>query len=207
MLIVILLSNKDGEIMSKRPQEEIILKNKILEAVIPLFNENGLKFKMDDLATSLSMSKKTIYSVFPTKKSLLYEMVDYVFDLIHQNKEEIIFDNKIDTKEKLRKLLCSLGEKFENIDLSKLYELKDKYPGVYKKVAMRLETGWESTFKLMEENIKDGYFRNFNLHVFKLMMEVTLEQFFQKDFLLKNGLTYKEALDQVVDILLGGITA
>ena len=49
--------------------------------------------------------------------------------------------------------------------------------------------------------------RPFEIPIFKLMMESTLEQFFQSDVLVRSGLSYKQALDQVVDILLRGILA
>lgn len=38
------------------------------------------------------------------------------------------------------------------------------------------------------------------------MMEATLEQFFQRDVLVQNGISYHEALDEVVSILIDGIT-
>ena len=36
----------------------------VLEAAIKAFNQKGLKFTMDDIAKELSMSKKTIYTIF-----------------------------------------------------------------------------------------------------------------------------------------------
>ena len=44
------------------------LKGDILEATIQAFQKKGLKFTMDDLASLLGISKKTIYTVFPDKK-------------------------------------------------------------------------------------------------------------------------------------------
>ena len=55
------------------------LKGNILEATIKAFQKKGLKFTMDDLASLLGISKKTIYTVFPDKNSLVLEMVDIVF--------------------------------------------------------------------------------------------------------------------------------
>ncbi len=52
------------------------LKEKILEGTIKVFNQKGLKFTMDDLASELGMSKKTIYTVFKDKDSLFLAMVD-----------------------------------------------------------------------------------------------------------------------------------
>ena len=37
-------------------------KSRILEATLRVFNRKGLKFTMDDIASELSMSKKTIYT-------------------------------------------------------------------------------------------------------------------------------------------------
>lgn len=42
-------------------------------------SDKGLKFTMADLAKSLGMSKKTIYSFFETKEALLNDVVDYAF--------------------------------------------------------------------------------------------------------------------------------
>ena len=37
------------------------------------------------------------------------------------------------------------------------------------------------------------------------MFEATLEQFFQRDVLVENGITYNRALEEVVNILIDGI--
>ena len=46
------------------------LRETILEGTIQAFNKKGLKFTMDDIASLLGMSKKTIYTVFRDKESL-----------------------------------------------------------------------------------------------------------------------------------------
>ena len=51
-------------------------KEVILEGTIKAFNEKGLKFTMDDVAKILGMSKKTIYTVFRDKESMVLAMVD-----------------------------------------------------------------------------------------------------------------------------------
>jgi len=51
------------------------LKGNILEATIKAFQKKGLKFTMDDLASLLGISKKTIYTVFPDKNSLVLELI------------------------------------------------------------------------------------------------------------------------------------
>ena len=54
--------------------------------------------------------------------------------------------------------------------------------------------------------ITEGKIRNIQIPILKTMMEATLEQFFQRDVLVQNGISYHEALDEVVSILIDGIT-
>ena len=68
------------------------LKGDILEATIQAFQKKGLKFTMDDLASLLGISKKTIYTVFPDKNSLVLEMVDYCFSSIKESEQEVLQD-------------------------------------------------------------------------------------------------------------------
>ena len=178
---------------------------RILEAAIPLFNDRGLKFTMDELAAALGMSKKTIYAAFPSKEKMLEEMVDYVFDFIGRDKAAILGDDTLPYLEKLRRVLTTLTDKYESIDLRRLYDLESRYGAVYAKVARRLETGWEGTTALLEQGIREGVLRPFPIPIFKLMMETTLQQFFRNDVLLRSGISYQDALGQVVDILLRGI--
>ena len=193
--------------MAKKPPNVPELREKILEATLPLFNAQGLKFTMDELARSLGMSKKTIYAVFPDKRTLLEALADHGFDFIRSSKDRLLEDESLPYTEKLRLVLGTLTEKYESIDLSRLHDLREKYPTVYDRVAQRLESGWESTVALLERGMTEGVLRPFEIPIFKLMMESTLEQFFQSDVLVRSDLSYKRALDQVVDILLRGILA
>ena len=186
---------------------EATTKTKILEATISLFNRQGLKFTMDDLARELGMSKKTIYAYFPEKKTLLYEMVDHCFDAIKESQAEVFREKGLSEKEQLRKVLTAMPPRLAGIDLRALYVLKDKYPKIYRHVEERLESEWEPTIALIEEGIRKGVFREFPVMVFRTMMQASLEQFFQRDVLIRCGLTYHEGLCAVVDILIDGIAA
>ena len=183
------------------------MKEKILEATIKVFNQKGLKFTMDDIAKELSMSKKTIYTVFSDKDSLFGEMVDYCFDKIKESEARILNADDLSTVEKIRKILGVLPESYADIDFRQLYLLKDKYPKIYRKVEERLESGWESTIALLNQGMAEGVIRPVNVLLVKTMLEATLEQFFQRDILIVNQISYKNALDEVVGIITDGITA
>lgn len=181
------------------------MKERILDATIKVFNKKGLKFTMDDIARELSMSKKTIYTVFRDKEALFFEMVDYCFDKIKASEAEILADDSLTTVEKLTRVLGVMPEGYRDIDFRQLFSLKDKYPATYRRVEGRLETGWEGTLDLIQRGIEEGCIRPVNVVILKTMMEATLEQFFQRDVLVENEISYNDALDEVVRILVEGI--
>ena len=186
----------------KSPEE---LREDILEATIKVFNRKGLKFTMDDIATELSISKKTIYKVFDDKESMFLCMVDYCFDKIYEQKRIVLEDKSLSITEKIRGVLAVLPDGYRDVDFGKLYVLKDKFPKIYNKVEQRLESGWEGVLELIERGIAEGVIRPINIHIVKTMMEATLEQFFQRDVLVTNNISYNDALNEVVDILVDGI--
>lgn len=181
------------------------LKETILEGTIQVFNQKGLKFTMDDIASLLKMSKKTIYTVFKDKEELFLEMVDYIFDSIKESESRVLEDKQLSTVEKVHTVLGVLPEGYKDIDFRQLYLLKGKYPQIYRQVELRLETGWEKTLELIEQGIEEGSIKPVKLPILKMMMEASLEQFFQRDVLIQNGISYKEALEEVVNILMEGI--
>ena len=164
------------------------LRESILEGTLKAFNQKGLKFTMDDLAGILGMSKKTIYTVFRDKESLFLAMVDYLFDSIKESERQVLENEKLSTLEKIRAVLGVL-------------------PNIYKHVEERLETGWETTISLLEQGMKEGVIRPVKIPIVKMMLEAALEQFFQRDILISNGISYQDGLDEVVTILVQGIVA
>ena len=69
----------------------------------------------------------------------------------------------------------------------------------------RLETGWEGTIALLQQGMEEGVIRPVKVPIVKMMFEAALEQFFQRDILIQNKISYVDALQEVVDILVDGI--
>ena len=182
------------------------LRESILEGTLQVFNQNGLKFTMDDIASLLKISKKTIYTVFRDKEELFLAMMDCLFDQIKEEEREVLENESLCTVEKIRVILGVLPDRYRDVDFRQLYTLKEKYPKIYRQVELRLETGWEATIALIEQGMREGCIKPVRIPILKMMLEAALEQFFQKDILIQNGVSYQDALDEVVDILMEGIT-
>ena len=183
------------------------MRDRILEGALNVFKARGLKFTMDDLAAELSMSKKTIYTVFDDKNQLLCDMVDYAFDRIKEE-EDLIYNNEsLSLVDKIRGILGVLPDGYANFDIESLYQFKDKYPRAYAVLSVRLESGWEKTRELFEAGQKQGLLRKFDFDIFQVAYESSIERLIMSDVLEKKNIAYSEAFKELVNILVDGIIA
>lgn len=183
------------------------LRVRILDEAAKLFNRKGIKFTMDDLARSLGMSKKTIYTVFEDKRSIMTETIDRFFDDALLAEEAILNDTSLSIPEQLRAIIGSVPERYTQNDLTQLYVLKEKYPSVYRHWQRCRENYWQGVAILLDRGIEQGEIKDISLPILKTMFQSTIEQFFQDDVLVKNRIPYREALSQVAGILIDGIRA
>jgi len=183
-----------------------VLREKIMEATIDEFNEKGLKFTMDDIGARLSMSKKTLYRVFKDKDELFLGMVDYYFEAIKESEKEILDNPNMDTVEKIRKIMIVLPGRYKGIDFKQLLSLKEKYPSTYEKVSERLENDWDETINLLNQGIREGVIKDISIPVLKGIIEGSMEHFLTGNMLVEENMTYPEALEKMMDIIMDGIT-
>lgn len=186
--------------------DENALRERIMEAAIDQFNRKGLKFTMDDVAGSLSVSKKTLYKVFSDKEALFFDMVDYCFDAIKESERAILDDPEMDIVEKIRKIIIVLPHRYKTIDFRQLYSLREKFPLIYARLEKRLESDWEPTISLLEQGMEAGRIKPLSTAVLRAMIEGTIEHFLSRDILLQEDISYPEALEKMMDIIMEGIT-
>ncbi len=179
-------------------------KVKILEAVLLEFKDKGAKFTMDDVASDLHMSKKTIYKEFNDKEQIFDSLVDYCFDSIKQKEAEILNDSSLSTVEKIERIMICMPDKYRDVDFRKVFVMKDKYPQIYQKVQKRLENDWEDTIALIEQGVKEGSVRPLPIQVIKAMTEASIEKFLGQ-YEMDGTSSYGDALQVMVDILMRGI--
>jgi len=96
-----------------------------------LFRQQGLHFTMQQVAEPLHISKKTIYTVYPSKEALLLDMVDHAFAEIHRCKQEILAGGGT-LQEKLRAVIIAMPAEYAALNLRQMKELDEKYPASWK---------------------------------------------------------------------------
>ena len=169
-----------------------------------LFRQQGLHFTMQQVAEPLHISKKTIYTVYPSKEALLLDMVDHAFAEIHRCKQEILAGSGT-LQEKLRAVIIAMPAEYAALDLRQMKELDEKYPVVAARVRSQLENGWEPTMTLLEQAVAEGVMRPVSLPVLRQMITASIESFLADRSLAESGVQYVAVLEEMISILLEGV--
>jgi AcrR family transcriptional regulator len=168
-----------------------------------LFRQQGLHFTMQQVAEPLHISKKTIYTVYPSKEALLLDMVDHAFADIHRCKQEILAGSGT-LQEKLRAVIIAMPTEYAALDLQQMKELDEKYPVVAARVRSQLENGWEPTMALLEQAVAEGIMRPVSLPVLRQMITASIESFLADRSLAESGVQYVAVLEEMgKDYVLG----
>ena len=177
------------------------LREKVIAAAAALFRAEGLHFTMQEVADALHISKKTIYTVYPSKEALLLGMVDALFADIHRTKGELMAAPG-PVEERIKAVIVALPEQYQTLDFRLLGELEEKYPAVARRVREHLETNWEPTIALLEEGMAAGRIRPVPIPVLRLMITASIERFLTGH---ESGLSYADTLAGMIDIIMNGI--
>ena len=180
------------------------LQEQIREASTDLFREKGLKFTMEDVARQMHVAKKTIYKYYQSKEDLLMDLVKTGFAAIQECKQKVL-DSNLPMKEKIAKVLIEMPENYKTLDFRQLSGIGSKYPTVAAEIAMNLGSEWEPIFALLEEGIRSGRVNSVSLPVLKQIVTASIDRFLYSDELKRDGITYQEALEYMVEILMKGV--
>ncbi len=181
------------------------IKEKIMDSVINQFNMKGMKFTMDDISKELHISKKTIYKEFNDKDELFFATVDYGFSAIKAKEAEILADDSLELVEKIARLIVCLPDNYKNIDFRRVYQLREKYPEVYMKIAERVESDWGETEKLLAQAMDQGLIKKMPIQFIKLIIEGAIEKFLSSKELSGTGYSYEESLNEMISVVMNGL--
>ncbi|PDS26125.1 TetR/AcrR family transcriptional regulator [Flavobacterium branchiophilum] len=136
------------------------MKDKIIKNATEMFLKLGFKsVTMDDIASQMCISKKTIYKYFCNKELLIEETTSTVHTEIHQKIADIVAQNHNAISENFE-ILKMFKEMFQSTDSSPAYQLKKHYPDIYENVINKEIDECKTLFrKNIEKGIQEGLYR------------------------------------------------
>ncbi|EJL43405.1 MULTISPECIES: TetR/AcrR family transcriptional regulator [Brevibacillus] len=183
------------------------MQERILQCAQQEIETRGIRFTMADLARRAGISTKTLYASFPSKEVLIARLIADSIEELKASEDRILHDPHLDLTEKMRELLALVPSGFARTDLRVWYELKRYYPAQWKMVEEVYQEEWEHVRVLLEQGVEAGVFRPVQLPILILMYTGALDQLIDQQLSGRHQMTIGEALDAMIDILLGGVLA
>lgn len=122
-------------------------------------NHGFSRITMDDLATELGMSKKTLYAHFASKTEVLEAMLQRRFDDIQQGMLRIIDDSTLDFQTKSIALVKYISMRVGDVKPVFMYDLQRHAPEAFKMIHnFRANIIPEVFGRLFEEGRRSGHY-------------------------------------------------
>lgn len=161
------------------------MKQQILEKASNLFLKYGVKsVTMDDIASKMAISKKTLYKYFENKDTLVEQATTQIHQSCLAQIYEINAQNFSPIKENFT-IKKMFREMFQNMDGSYLFQLKKYYPKIYNKIIKIESTVFLDCIKQnIEKGIAQGYYRKeLNIEVVANFYLSLVFSIYEKDIL------------------------
>jgi AcrR family transcriptional regulator len=136
------------------------MREKILEKAADLFLTYGFKsVTMDDIANKLGISKKTIYTHFENKTTLVKNVTLYLFEIINTGIDEICSSQQ-NPIEELFNIKSFVLQNLKDEKSSPQYQLQKYYPKIYQSLRVK-------QLKTMKECVRDNIERGIASEVYR----------------------------------------
>jgi len=147
--------------VSSRP----IMREKIIQKSAELFLDIGFKsVTMDDIASEMGISKKTIYVHFPNKTKLVEAVTFNLFDIICDGIDTIC-DNAPNPIEELYSIKMFVMHHLKNEKSSPQHQLRKYYPLIHNQLKIK-------QFDKMHQSVKDSIQQGVDTGVFRNSIDV-----------------------------------
>lgn len=180
--------------------------NKILEHTEEKFFRDGFyKTTMDEIASELKMSKKTIYKFFPSKDKLIQSIANH---FMNRMKSKILpaLNSDKNAIEKLGDLINILAKASENFSAARMTELKRHYPSLWNEIdKFRTEMMFGNITKVIEQGKKEGLFADYPTIIIMNVLVASVRSIVNPDFVLNNNFSIIEAARYAFRIVISGI--
>lgn len=150
------------------------IKKNITSTALKMFLEKGIKdVKMDDIASVLSISKRTIYELYNDKEQLLYESVKLNGEIMRKEAKKRIREAK-NVLEIVLGLYSIYFERLKSVN-KKFFTEIEKYPNIYRHNKDREAKNYKRFIAWMESGREEGLFRkdaNFEILLYILRRDL-----------------------------------
>ena len=184
----------------------VTVKEKILAAAVIMIEERGISFRMDDLAKSLTISKRTLYEQFHSKHEIVETILVHGAEEFYRQHENIVKNKSLNLEEvldqyfKVRSNLYAAfnGESFIEIFLA-IPQLQETLKSLFKK-------DWDLLKDYLVRQQEQGYIAQYvDIDIIIMMLQGAVRRIVLESSSHHEDLyTY---MPKVISVILQGITS
>jgi AcrR family transcriptional regulator len=179
---------------------------KILEVAADRFMNAGFyKVTMDEIASGLRMSKKTVYKFFPSKETLLKAIVHEFMGKIEREVQGTISSDK-PIEEKLTTLLAFIGKQLRKFSRPFMTDVQRFAPALWKEIEIfRRERVLSQLQQMFRQAKKEKVFsEDLDPDLFFLVLTTTIQGIMNPQVLSQQPFSAEEAFKGIFRILYEG---
>ncbi|WP_102400262.1 TetR/AcrR family transcriptional regulator [Haloimpatiens massiliensis] len=180
------------------------MKNTIMKVAAEKIQCHGLrKFTMNEIASELKISKKTIYKYFKSKNDIIFE---YFKEIIESDKKYTMegIEKESSLEDKLSSIIFSYHK--YKLPVSILDEAYKFYYEKWKEIESLKNFKLKLIENILKEAMESGELKEgIDIHIISFILESVSSTLLDYKFLSKNNITMKDAMDDTLKILLYGI--
>jgi AcrR family transcriptional regulator len=181
-------------------------KRRIVQAYLELAEKKGFRsVSMDDLATYLGMSKKTIYRFFAGKEEVLREGIRLKFAEMDEKIAPFLQAGHLSPLERMKKATAVVAESLRFFSGEKVQEIKQGFPECWEMLLRMREERISHYVDLFREGIRQGEIRPIQPEILTRIYLTLLEELTSPDFLLEWGWKWSQGVESALSIFLYGV--
>lgn len=187
--------------------DHMMVRYQILEQAQKRFFMYGfMNVSMDEIASLVGMSKKTIYQHFPSKNRLIEDCIkEYIIAAIKRYKQ--IVNSPIEYIDKLYKILSLVGNTYLKMSKSYRDDLRLRRPDIWHRIEeIRKRTVFTDFTIFLNEGIEKGIVRS-GIHPATLLIAYigALQGVYDSNEVVKTTDSSVDVFDTITRIMLDGI--
>src|SRR3989338_3643981 len=186
---------------------DIFMKNRIIDTAEKRFSQYGFKrVAMDDIASDLGISKKTLYKHFKSKKDIAWA----VKERMHRDIDKLLQKAKRevpDPIERFKKVIAEVTSRVSVMGSAFMTDIKKEIPDLWRECEeFREREIYEYIGGILKEGIKKGKIRkDIDTKIAVMAYLGAIRMIIQPDVLMENQFSIEDAFNNILKIFLEGI--
>jgi len=193
-------------IFTKQNKRITTEKDRIFLHIQNLFLQEGFnKISMDEIASGLKVSKKTIYKHFSSKEFIVNAIVEGLMKSLREMLEEIM-NSKTDSVEKMIKIYQLIGEFLLTFSNKWINDLRIHQPMLWEKVDEFRTNSFNRSFSsIIEMGISEKLIKDYPVDLLVMLLTSSLRGIINNEFFLRSRFSYHDAIGTSLEVLFNGI--